>query len=482
MTITTNVPTITFTPAGFVAPAESAILLGVQADFQVAFNGALNFTTTAGSITNPTPQGQLTASTAAIVGDANDAFLFYCSQVDPAFAQGRMQDGIARIYFISRIPSQPTVLQVSCVGLLNTVIPVGSLITDNAGNTYASTASGTIPIGGSITLSFAAIIPGPIAVPASVSIYRSVTGWDATTLLSGVVGANTESRAAFEARRAASVAQNSLGSLPSVLGAVLSVPGVIDAYVYENPTSSPLTFLGATLNPNSLYVSVTGGAAAAIAFAIWSHKAPGCNYNGNTNVTVLDTSPGYVPPYPSYSVSFEIPPGLAFLFQVNIVNSSAVPANAATLIQNALLNAFAGGDGGPRAKTGSKQLASRYYAPVLALGAWAQIVDILIGSNNTPSAVVTGAIAGTTLTVSAVTSGTLAVGQTLSDATGAIVVGTTISALGTGTGGTGTYTVSNSQTVGSETITTAVAASYSQQVNINQEPTLAAANIIVSLV
>jgi hypothetical protein len=67
------------------------------------------------------------------------------------------------------------------------------------------------------------------------------------------------------------------------------------------------------------------------------------------------------------------------------------------------------------------------------------------------NAVVTGAISGTTLTVSAVTSGTLSIGVVLSG-TG-VTVGTTITALGTGTGGVGTYTVSASQTVTSRTIT-----------------------------
>lgn len=63
----------------------------------------------------------------------------------------------------------------------------------------------------------------------------------------------------------------------------------------------------------------------------------------------------------------------------------------------------------------------------------------------------TGSISGTTLTVTAVTSGTIAVGQTISG-TG-ISAGTTITGLGTGTGGTGTYTVSISQTASSTTIT-----------------------------
>ncbi len=68
-----------------------------------------------------------------------------------------------------------------------------------------------------------------------------------------------------------------------------------------------------------------------------------------------------------------------------------------------------------------------------------------------PAASVTGSIATTTLTVSAVGSGVLAIGQPLSG-TG-IADGTIITGFGTGVGGTGTYTVNNSQTVTSTTIT-----------------------------
>jgi len=68
------------------------------------------------------------------------------------------------------------------------------------------------------------------------------------------------------------------------------------------------------------------------------------------------------------------------------------------------------------------------------------------------SAVFTGSISGTVLTVTAVTSGTIAVGMELTSS-GTITAGTTITALGTGTGGTGTYTVSVSQTRSSATLT-----------------------------
>lgn len=68
-------------------------------------------------------------------------------------------------------------------------------------------------------------------------------------------------------------------------------------------------------------------------------------------------------------------------------------------------------------------------------------------------AVVTGSISSTTLTVSAVTSGVIGLGSIISG-TG-VTPGTYISAFGTGTGGTGTYTVSASQTVSSTAITCA---------------------------
>jgi len=71
-------------------------------------------------------------------------------------------------------------------------------------------------------------------------------------------------------------------------------------------------------------------------------------------------------------------------------------------------------------------------------------------NSNDPPAVVTASISGTTMTVSAVTSGTLKIGQTLEGS--GITDGTIIKALGTGTGGAGTYDVEPSQTASSTTV------------------------------
>lgn len=88
--------------------------------------------------------------------------------------------------------------------------------------------------------------------------------------------------------------------------------------------------------------------------------------------------------------------------------------------------------------------------------AWVELTKAALTGSQTVvggavAASVTGAISGTTLTVSAVSSGTLSIGQALSGS--GMTAGTRIVALGTGTGGTGTYTVNNSQTFASGAIT-----------------------------
>jgi hypothetical protein len=77
--------------------------------------------------------------------------------------------------------------------------------------------------------------------------------------------------------------------------------------------------------------------------------------------------------------------------------------------------------------------------------------NLFLDSGSAGDAVFTASITGTTMTVSAVTSGTIYVGCLITGS--GVLANTTITALGTGSGGVGTYTVSQSQTVVSTTIT-----------------------------
>ena len=70
------------------------------------------------------------------------------------------------------------------------------------------------------------------------------------------------------------------------------------------------------------------------------------------------------------------------------------------------------------------------------------------------TAAFTGTISGTTLTVSAITAGALTVGMIIDGPANGDVLPFMVTAMGTGTGGTGTYTINRSQTIGSATAMT----------------------------
>lgn len=479
--MTTNVPQPAFSVKGFVAPADSAILAGVIADLQEAFGGNLNLNV---NDTNSlaTPQGQLATSMAAIISNAYAMWQNLTNQVDPAYAQGRFQDGIARIYFLERDPAKSTVVSCVCTGLAGVVIPTGSLAIAEDDNLYSCTNGGTIPAIGNITLQFACTGSGPIVCPANTlnRIYQAIPGWDTiNNPTEGVLGNDIETRFAFEQRRALSVAENSLGSLPSILGSVLSVPGVLDAYVTDNTTNGTMLVGGTLLLGNSVYAAVVGGDNLAVATAIWAKKAPGAAYNGNTTVTVQDSSSGYAEPFPTYTVKFQRPESLPIVFKVDLANNPQVPNNAISQIQNAIVNAFAGEDGGSRARIGSELFATRYIAPVATLGSWVLIKDLQIGSTDNPDvANYTGSIGGNTLNVSAVASGTLSVGQAVFG-TG-VLDGTFIVSFISGSGGVGTYTINQMQITPSQALQGVNANQNTIQVQINQVPTISAANIVVN--
>lgn len=376
MALTTSVPQIQFTPAGLVIPQESAVLAGVQADISGALGGNVNPQLT-------TPQGQLASSQTAIIADSNDQFALFVNQIDPDNADGFMQDAIARIYFLDRNPGAGTVVQCVCIGEIGTNIPVGAQAQDTSGNLYLCTQAGQIGPSGTITLPFVNIVLGPIACPAGTltGIYKQIPGWDTiNNPADGVPGSLVETRAAFEARRANSVALNAHGSPDAIYAAVLDVPGVIDAFVVDNFENTVLNY-GSTaypIAPHSVYIAVVGGAAQAIADAIYSKKDLGCGMNGNTTATVV--APNYAPPAPQYVMTWETPPALPIKFAVEISNIDTLPTNIVTLVKAALIATFNGVDGSTRVRVGALLLASKFYTGITAIGPEVSVISILLGS------------------------------------------------------------------------------------------------------
>lgn len=441
--MTTNVPSIQFTPTGIVIPSESDILTGVQEDMNAAFGGGLNPAL-------ETPQGQQASSTSAIIGDKNSQVAYIVNQVDPQYSAGRFQDAIGRIYFLTRHPATSTLVACTVTGVLGTVLPQGTLAADTSGNYYASTAPATIPGSGTIAVNFSNVKTGPIPCSAStlVTVYQSIPGWDAiTNAADGILGTNVESQQEFEFRRKNSVALNSHGTPDAIFANVFNILDVTDCYVQDNPkgncaftgsisatalsvsaiasgylavgdivtgvgvtsgtritaivtpgtaytvtpsqsaSSTAMLAVGVAYGitnyviPNhSVYVGVVGGTSSEIGKAIWDKKDVGCDTIGNTPVTVTDTI-GYNYPYPTYTINYNVPTSLPIHFNVNIVNTPSVPSNINALVTAAIIAQFNGQTGVAPERIGGTIFASRYYSTVASVSPGINVTTILVGTS-----------------------------------------------------------------------------------------------------
>jgi len=361
VTVSTAVPSVTFSDIGISVPDEVDILNGRLSDLDVASGGGMSKSLT-------TPQGQMAMSATAIIADKNDNLAWLSNQINPDYASGRMQDAIGQIYFIDRIPAIGTTVTATCTGLVGTVIPANSTAMDSAGFLYYSLAEAVIPESGAVDVVFQNQATGAIACPIGSlnTIYRAITGWSGiTNPAAGVLGNDVEGRANFEYRRRQSVAGNANNQLGSIYASVLAVPGVTDAYVTQNNTENTVN-KGATnfpLAPHALYVAVYGGAPEDIATAIFKKLPPGPPMMGNNTYTVYDDE-HYVQPYPDYQIKWQTPAPVNVYIRVELADNNFMPSDIDERVKDAVTRAFTGEDGGTRARIASSIYAGRYYAGI----------------------------------------------------------------------------------------------------------------------
>ena len=463
----TNVPAIQWQNGSPVIPNEQAILAGVQADINAAFGGGVNPGLT-------TPQGQLAQTETAIIGDKNSQIAYIANQVNPSMASGIWQDAIGEIYFIKRIQAEGTVVNCTCLGAVNTVIPIGTVAQDTTGYLYSSTASGTIPVTGSIVIPFQNQTTGAISCnPGALAIIiTAIAGWDTiTNVAAGALGNDVESRQAFEARRSLSVAVNSVNSIQSIYGALASISSILSVFVVDNPLGTTQNY-GSTNYPipaHSVCVSVAGGTASEIGTAIWNNKPSGCGYVTSagsyaTLGTTIVTDDNYIPPVP-YTVTWLNAGSANTFFVVKIANNTLVPSNLIQLTQDAVVQSFEGLDGnGPAVSIGSSTYSGRYYGNISAINPNVNVIEVYLTIAN--SVVATAFVIGQYYQILVLTGTTNAQWNTIAGTVGVTyAVGSFFQAVTAGAG-------------------TGTAIQYALLINygIDQLPVLAPSNITVLLV
>ena len=236
------------------------------------------------------PAGQIIDSIVALITGKDSEFLMLANQFNPKTASGRFQDMLALIYFITRKLAEPTVVTCQCVGLQGTVIPQGAIIQNTDGYRLASSGEATIPEGGTVNVEFALEQSGPIAIGANTctTIVTVIPGWDTVNnAVAGVPGRLEESRAEFEARRYASVANNAHGSVAAVYGTLANINGVLDLQVLENRGDTPIVEWGVTIPGHSVAICIYGGADDDIAEGIYNKLGNGCGTDDRRNYRQL---------------------------------------------------------------------------------------------------------------------------------------------------------------------------------------------------
>lgn len=201
---------------------------------------------------------------------------------------------------------------IDLVGTAGTVVPAGSLVTDDNGNEFATSLAATIPA----TVQVVAKISGPIDVNigAITTIISPVTGWDSINqTLAGKEGSSAISETAFRNLRNNTVLRN-YTAVEGTIRARLLEDLLIEQVSVVNNDSISVTLPDGT-PPGHIHVTIGENSAATdeeIGQVILATKGLGCPTFGSTTVSVEDTQ------NISHSVSFSKATPLGIFMNIEI--------------------------------------------------------------------------------------------------------------------------------------------------------------------
>lgn len=319
---------------GITAPSYAEILASLRASFQNIYGSDVY-------IDADSQDGQLLALTALAISDANDTAIAVYNSFSPATAVGAALSSNVKINGIARLVASRSTAVGLVVGVVGTVINGGS-VKDANGGIWNLPAVVTIPPEGQILVTVTAAALGAISAPAgSINAINTPTlGWQSfVSTAAATPGAPVESDAALRRRQAVSTNLPALTPLGATLGALLNLPNVTRAAIYENATAA-VDANG--LPPRSIAAVIAGGDLGAIAQVIGQKKTPGASTYGSTSRTYSDPNTGI-----AYAINFFVL-GLTTV-KVNVIGRARPGYTTASIqaIQNAVaayLNGLAIGE------------------------------------------------------------------------------------------------------------------------------------------
>jgi len=234
-----------------------------------------------------TQDGQWLAILAKVIYDSNNMAVATYNSFSPTYALGAGLSSLVKINGIKRKTSSFSSVVVTIGGTVGTVILDGA-VSDTLGQRWLLPHQVIIPLSAQIDVTATSGVEGAItASPGTVTIIDTVVpGWYTVNNTSAASpGAPVETDALLRQRQAHSTAIAARTPVAAILAAVLSVPGVTRAVIYENDTDGPDMH---GIPAHSISAVVEGGDVAEIAKAICYTKSPGCGTYGTTTYLVID--------------------------------------------------------------------------------------------------------------------------------------------------------------------------------------------------
>lgn len=273
----------------------------VQTEFTNAFGSSL-------SLSSSSPQGLLITEETLSRTSVADNNVALANQINPNLSGGVFLDALCALTAVQRSPNTYSLVVGTLTGVTGTIIPIGSLAHDTNQNQWQTTAP--VTINGSTTVSFQAVVPGPLTIEAAslTSIVTNILGWETVTNAAPQTqtGLASQSDAELKTFRLNTLAAQGTALPLAILAGLYLTPdqggaGCTSATFLENISGTtqvvkrnPSDASGVTMTGHSIYVCATGGTDVEIAKVLTSKKDGGAGYSNGASafpVSVLLTVP-----------------------------------------------------------------------------------------------------------------------------------------------------------------------------------------------
>ena len=312
---------------GIITADTSDIKTEVQTEMQAALGADI-------SLEDGTPQGRLIdmETEARVQVAINNAYVSNMWNFNQS--SGLALDAWGANFGLEREGAASSRVTATVTGIAGTVISQGSKASTTDGYLFYAENNITIGIGGSATGTFLSVEKGsiPCAANSLNTIIDGTLGWETITNTSpAILGNSRQSDASFKEEFYNSGLFLGFSLWQDYQNALNGVDNVLSSYVIDNGEDTAVTVDGVSIKSHSLYACVDGGTNADVAAALLSRKSVGCDWTGNTTVSVVEPISEK-----TYTVKFQRPTVVNIESSITIDTSAVSATDPQSIVQQAV--------------------------------------------------------------------------------------------------------------------------------------------------